>query len=386
MKTPYLGLLLFVYSGLNAQNWQVKKDAPVDMTFPVVVSLNGNLHMMGGGANGKATDLHLRYSPSNNKWDTLAPVPFLAQQPAGAAINGKIYFCGGGYPNSGSRLDKHYYYDSDSMKWFAAAKMPVATAIHKAIDFNGKMYVLSGQPDKTLFEQYDPKLNKWTQLGALPDQNFWYSGLASTSKSIYRFGGGGFNGATSAAHEYDSLNKSWVSIPNLPYPLHAPAAIALNDSLIFITGGYYNGTTFNKTYIYNTNKRKYYPSDTMLVGRNYHALAFLNGCVYSVGGDNPAVLNLGTSLISICNPHYQWALNIKEASTQKPFSITCSEDYIYLKFETETLAEITLYNLKGEILQVGYNEIYTGGINSGVYFAIVKTEGKTYIEKVLIFK
>jgi hypothetical protein len=80
----------------------------------------------------------------------------------------------------------------------------------------------------------------------------------------------------------------------------------------------------------------------MLVGRNYHALALLNGCVYSVGGDNPAALNLGTSLISICNPHYQWALNIKEASTQKPFSITCSEDYIYLKFETETFAEIAL--------------------------------------------
>src|SRR6185436_19063756 len=120
--------LIFIQS--QSQTWQTLPSLPFSFAFPVVVALRGEIHVMGGGASGGATDMHLRFKPSTGKWDTLPPVPYKAQQPAGAVVNGKIYFCGGGFPNSGSPLKNNYYYDPDSNKWFAATNMPVATAIH----------------------------------------------------------------------------------------------------------------------------------------------------------------------------------------------------------------------------------------------------------------
>ena len=82
-------------------------DVPADLAFPVVVELQGNIHVLGGGGGSGASDLHLRYLPVTDTWDTLASVPYLAQQPCGAVLNGKIHFCAGGYPNTGTPLDEH---------------------------------------------------------------------------------------------------------------------------------------------------------------------------------------------------------------------------------------------------------------------------------------
>lgn len=59
----------------TAQPWQTMADIPLDFVFPVVVELRGNIHVLGGGSAGTATDMHVRYSPSTDTWDTLASLP-----------------------------------------------------------------------------------------------------------------------------------------------------------------------------------------------------------------------------------------------------------------------------------------------------------------------
>lgn len=376
---------------VSAQNWQKKADVPVDLAFPVVVSLNGNIHVLAGGGPGGASKLHLRYKPSTDQWDTLAPVPFLAQQPAGAVIGGKIHYCGGGYPNTGTRLDKHYVYDPDSAKWFLETKLPVATAIHKAIDYDNKLYVMSGQPDKTLFEYYDPANKTWVQKSALPDQNFWYGAIASNANGIFRFGGGGFGAPTAAAHSYNKNDDKWVSIPSLPVALHAASAVALNDSLIFITGGYSAGTTYDKSYIYHIRKQLYYPTNVMPFGTNYHSLVLVNDCIYSVGGDNSSVTGAETSHIMLCNPQYKWAVGLNNLKQIKNYSIIQTKEKIVLKFLPGTnMSElkIELSDMKGRQLKVNSNinenswEQELNSINNTLILLIIHYQGHTYYEKI----
>ena len=377
-----------------AQNWQKKADVPVDLAFPVVVSLNGNIHVLAGGGPGGASKLHLRYKPSTDRWDTLAPVPFLAQQPAGAVIGGKIHYCGGGYPNTGTRLDKHYVYDPDSAKWFMETKLPVATAIHKAIDYDNKLYVMSGQPDKTLFEYYDPANKLWVQKGALPDQNFWYGAIASNVNGIFRFGGGGFGAPTAAAHSYNKNDDKWVSIPSLPVALHAASAVALNDSLIFITGGYSAGTTYDKSYIYHIRKQLYYPTNVMPFGTNYHSLVLLNDCIYSVGGDNSSVTGAGTSHIMLCNPQYKWAVEINDSKHDKIYTISQNPGKLKLEFRPGIKTNdiiIELSDLNGRKLSIN-NEIdgilWEQNFNNHThtfYILTIKYQGQAYYEKILSY-
>src|SRR5262245_3349279 len=120
---------IILQTKLFSQSWDPLATIPVGLAFPVVVELNGEIHVIGGGSPSGATDIHLRYKPATNTWDTLAPVPYLAQQPAGAVLNGKIHYFGGGYPNSGTPLSSHYVYDLSLNSWSAAASLPIPRVI-----------------------------------------------------------------------------------------------------------------------------------------------------------------------------------------------------------------------------------------------------------------
>lgn len=81
-----------------AQSWQAMSDISEELAFPVVVELRGNILVLGGGASAGATDIHLRYTPATDSWNTLPPVPYFAQQAAGEVVNDMNHFCGGGHP------------------------------------------------------------------------------------------------------------------------------------------------------------------------------------------------------------------------------------------------------------------------------------------------
>ena len=390
MNRTLLLLSLFCCGNSFGQSWQKMADVPVDLAFPVVVELNGNIHVVGGGASSGASNLHLRYRPSLNVWDTLPPLPYAAQQPAGAVVLGKIHFFGGGYPNTGKPLDKHYYYDADSGRWFAAKLMPVATAIHKAVVLNNRIYVMSGQPNKTLCEYYDPLSDTWVQNTALPDANFWYGAITANSKNIYRFGGGGFGNPTAAAHRYDPVNDQWDGQPDLPVPLHAASAVALNDTLLFISGGYYSGMTYDKTYVYHTRRQLYYPSNSMPFGTNYHSMVLAQGCVYSVGGDNSSVSGAGVSMLRICNPEYKWSVSVASPISAKPYQVIKTSEGFEIRlsrgrFQTEG---VKVYNSLGQELDLpvypeasGEVKFRSSDFPPGFYWFRFPVEGNFYCEK-----
>ena len=390
MKKFYsLIFVLAIHYSLSAQPWQTLPNVPVQLAFPVVVELYGDIHVIGGGGPSGATNIHLRYSPSTNLWDTLNPVPYLAQQPAGAVVNGKIHYFGGGYPTTGQRLDLHYFYDTAFGMWYPAANMPVATAIHKAVSLDGKLYVLSGQPDRTLCEYYDPSSNTWTQRNPLPDMNFWYGAIVATTNTIYRFGGGGYLIPQNLAHEYDKVNDTWIPLPNIPEAAHAINGAALNDTLICIAGGYANGIPKAKVWIYNTSTQTYSPSDSFPIARDYHSMALAGGCVYSVGGDNTAFPNVGVSLIKNCSPNIITSVQAIENQIQKPYSVIITPNSFQLHLNSvssQASAAIKLIDISGrtvlfQMLKDEELSLSSKQFIPGIYFVLLVVGEQYYIQQ-----
>ena len=377
----------------NAQAWQHMADIPLDFVFPVVVELRGNIHVLGGGSAGVATDLHVRYSPSTNAWDTLASVPYRAQQPAGAVVGGKIHYCGGGFPTSGQRLNYHYYYDVDSNAWYTADTLPVAVAIHKCAELDGKLYVLSGQPDKTLCEYYDPATDSWTLRNPLPDMNFWYGVIVSANQTIYRFGGGGFAAPTSAAHVYDKVNDSWTSLPPLPMPLHGSAGANVGDSLIWILGGYSGGNDLDKVWIYNINAQTYTASDSLPIARSYHSSVNAGGCIYSVGGNNNGAPQVGVELLQNCSPNFP--ATVDAAGKTKPYSLSVSGSQFQL-----TLNEaMGVQKSAARVIDMHGRDVlanrfsgdgrltFDGSVlSAGMYLVLISVNGNSFTEQWLVRK
>ncbi len=281
-----------------SQAWTALTDIPVSLAFPIVVALDGNIHVIGGGGPNGATDLHLRYRPSTNAWDTLSPVPYKAQQPGGAVVNGRIHYFGGGYPNSGTRLDDHYAYDPSSNSWLKQQDMLIPRVIHKTATLGDTIYVLSGQPDKSRVDIFTTSDSSWKRRNDLPDGNFWYSAMSVHNNTLYRFGGGGSISAVTSAHIYNQKTDKWTALSSLSQTNHAPSAEVLGDS-IYITGGYVDYRYSDKSLVYDVNTQSYGKGPSFPEGRSYHSMVRIDNCIYSVGGHNDG-FEVNTSLIRHC--------------------------------------------------------------------------------------
>lgn len=384
MRHRLVAIALAMVPSLAAQTWQALPGVPVDLAFPVVVELRGNIHVIGGGAPGGATDLHLRYTPATNTWDSLPPVPYLAQQPAGAVVNDRIHYCGGGYPNTGTRLDDHYFFDPDSSKWFQAASMTVPTAIHEAASFNGRLYVFSGQPNKTLCEYYDPADSLWHTCNPLPDPNFWYGAIVSTGNTIYRFGGGGFVSPQTLAHQYNALADSWTPITSLPMALHAVAGARFDDSLIVLSGGY-NVFETDKVWIYSTSSDSYVESDPLPIARDYHAMVAVDTCVYSVGGNNGAIPNVGVSLIRNCNVS-QLTPSLVAHDTVRPFTVVATPKSFLVRLSGRAgSGRVQVVDMNGRVVRdqaIDHElRLESRHMAAGTYAVSITTAGQQWLER-----
>jgi len=360
-------IITFLPNALS-QTWETLANIPAGLSFPVVVVLNGEIHVIGGGATSGATQLHLRYKPLSNVWDTLAEVPYKAQQPAGAVLAGKIHYFGGGYPNSGTPLSYHFVYDPTENKWTAAASLPIPRVIMKAATINGKLYAIGGQPNKTRVDEYNLDSNTWTLKNALPDNNFWYSALVVNNNEMYRFGGGGFTAPVNSVHKYNSTNDTWTNIATLPKSLHAPAGTALGGN-IYIAGGY-NFDPIDLVQIFNVNSLTFKTINPLPGARSYHELVTIDSCIYSVGGDNPSIIGVNVSLIRNC---YPYNVSVNEIESKKLLNIFPNPAIDFISIESDENLTIEIYNLMGiKIMTKSIidrsNRLDISGLPEGIYF------------------
>jgi N-acetylneuraminic acid mutarotase len=284
----------------SAQLWEDLADVPEDLTFPVVAVIDSHIHVMGGGGASGATDAHYRYDPSTDSWSTRAVVPYLAQQPAGAAVGGMIHYFGGGFPNSGTPLDDHHIYNPGSDSWSSGSTLTAPRAIHYGVELNDTLYSIAGQGMKTLFEKYDPSDSSWSSKATLPDANFWYGAHVTLGGKIYRFGGGGWSSPASSAHVYDPTADQWTALPSMPSPSHAINGAPIGDS-IYLVGGYNNFLGTTDVWIYDVVAKTYTAGPALPIERYYHRLVAIGSCIYAIGGTSDSTLDsLGTSIQRYC--------------------------------------------------------------------------------------
>lgn len=393
---PFL-MFQMTFHILFAQAWTDMADIPVKLTFPVVAVVGTDIHVMGGGGDAGATDIHLRYKTSTNTWDTLAPVPYLAQQPGGDAVNGKIHYLGGGFPNSGTPLKKHFMYDVLSDNWDTAADIPANRVIHEVIAIQDSLYVMGGQPDKLRFERYDPSTDTWKSLNNLPDQDFWYGTVVNVNDTIYRFGGGGYLSPSDKAMRYNSESDVWVNLPVMPEELHALAGAAIGDS-IYLVGGYTSlGLVSDAVWIYDVHNQSYAQGFSLPAGRNYHEVVSVGTCIYAIGGQD---LTVDLSMIRHCRGDTaDYTFVTKEIEEKSEFDINYHSGRLLVNLgnQKETgNALLGLYDLSGRLLHSSNVYIDESGKgveqlnkseftwSSVILMAIVSFDGKRYFKKVVL--
>lgn len=358
-RLRFLFALIISGTVVHAQTWDTLATIPESFTFPVVVAVQGKIHIMGGGGTGGATTSHYAYDPSTDTWEQKANLPYAAQQPAGAATSTKIHFFGGGFPNSGSPLDDHYIYDVANDSWSQGAALPSPRAIHNAVAIGEDVYSIGGQGVWAEFLLYDADMDQWVAQPNLPDNQFWYGAHVVSDDRYFRFCGGGYTAPRNFAHSYEPELKFWQTLQPFPVQNHGLQGAAI-DKKIYLTGGYHSFEERSEMWIYDVDQGSYQQSDLSLpIGRNYHRMVSIDGCIYILGG-NHAIQAISdiirTQMIRICPDETS---STRPTLAAKSLNAWIQENQIHIE-----IGDIKIESVLVELLDVSGKSIVTENRNT----------------------
>jgi len=248
---------LVEYYATQEHKWHVAAPLPQAVNHANAAAVDGKVYVLGSlsaGVNWTALPDTYVYTPNNDSWTALAPMPEGTARGASAigVYNDAVYLAGGKLfleivpPYQQPGLDLVSSYNTTSNTWNTALpSLPQARQHVSGTVVGSTFYVIGGREfDITSFHNttYALDLNnptEWREMAQMPTARGSLA-CAALGTIIYCFGGEGdasnVNAIFAQVEAYDTVTDTWSSLPPMEVPRHGTGAVAL-DGRIWIPGG-----------------------------------------------------------------------------------------------------------------------------------------------------
>ena len=167
-----------VYELVNDKWVAINKLPQAQAEGVLAMAPDGALHLAtgqspSGEANSKRSDhsevvTHLRWDPSDEEWETRAPIPTARNSATGGWIENQLIVTGG--RTASGNLNDTEIYELSSDKWRTAAPLPLPQAGTASVVVDDGLIVFGGEifvPDAAVFAEvwrYSLSADKWRRL------------------------------------------------------------------------------------------------------------------------------------------------------------------------------------------------------------------------------
>jgi DNA-binding CsgD family transcriptional regulator/N-acetylneuraminic acid mutarotase len=228
-----------------------KPTAVADVTAAV---LFGEIYVPGGRlADGQPTSVVEAYSPANNAWRPVAPLPTPVSGGLAISDGSQLYFFGG-WDGTDYQNDV-LIYNSSTNVWTSTTPMSVGRSLATGGILAGEIFVVGGQNSQGELadcESFEPVGAVWTPC---PDMNSPRAGAGSAvlSNNLLYIIGGGLETPTLQSDVYDSAFMTWrtVEMPTLTADSWTNLAVAHIETRIFIFGGRQGDSILDGGYVFS---------------------------------------------------------------------------------------------------------------------------------------
>jgi hypothetical protein len=209
------------------------------------VAYRGDLYVVGGYTDGRATNQMWRYSPDDGEWTELEGMR-QARGAHGAAVIGDRLYVVGGSSELLLEIDvaptaTMEVYDFKTGEWSDGPDMPTARHHLGAATVDGKLYAVGGRGVGDFAmdsaERFDPATGRWEALPPLPQGS---GGLTVTAADgeVYAIAGGNdeLEWITPVTWAFDPGRGEWRRAADTEVPRHGQG-VATFDDRIYIFGG-----------------------------------------------------------------------------------------------------------------------------------------------------
>jgi len=235
------------------ERWDSLVPMPTPRTEVAVAAIGEKIYVIGGlDSLSRATDIVEIYNTGTNTWHLASSLPIKLHHVGTASFSGEVYVIGG-YLEDWTPTDSLFIYNPENDSWRKAASMPTKRGALTVQFVDGVMYAVGGA-NKIAFtvnEAYDPVTDSWQKQASMPTGR---EHLASSvvNGMMYVIGGRvmtlSLNLDTNEV--FDPKTDTWQSLESMPTARGGLAAATIGNS-IFVFGGESLTSTFeqNEQYI-----------------------------------------------------------------------------------------------------------------------------------------
>jgi DNA-binding CsgD family transcriptional regulator/N-acetylneuraminic acid mutarotase len=234
--------------------WRTGAEKPTAVADVTAAELYGEIYVAGGRmADGQSTSAVEAYSPTQDAWRPVAPLPHPVSGALTLSDGAFLYLIGG---NDGqSYLDESFVYDPAEDTWRPLPPLPQPGAYASGGALTGKLIVVGGENESGILAKchlFDPAESSWSDCPdmLLPRKN---AGSAVLLNKLYVIGGTTDNGEITYSEMYDPDSQTWqvINTPMLVESADWPQlGVGQIETRIFALGGRRDEELLDTNYIF----------------------------------------------------------------------------------------------------------------------------------------
>lgn len=238
------------------ENWKSLRPLPQPRAGMAAAAVGLNVYLVGGetaeGVDGQVWVYHT----TNHTWQEAAHKETAVTDASAAELFGEIYVPGGRLAD-GRPTDIVEAYSPTNDTWRAVVPLPEAIAGALTLTDGSFLYVLGGWNGRDYLQSayvYDPGVGEWHRL---PDMSHPRANLmgGTMTGDLYAVGGSDSEGDLPVCEYYDLTEETWHDCPDMLSARSGGGAVAIVNKL-YVLGGHEtdNPTTFGEFFNPDTNE------------------------------------------------------------------------------------------------------------------------------------
>jgi DNA-binding CsgD family transcriptional regulator/N-acetylneuraminic acid mutarotase len=249
----------FVETAIGETRWSLSRPLPVPQAGMAVASVGLTLYQIGGETAEGVVNSTLAFDTSQRQWVEMAAKPTAVTDAGTAVLFGEIYVVGGRLAN-GQPTNVVEAYSPAQNGWRLIAPLPQPVSSGLALTDGSSLYLFGGWDGENYLETvfvYDPGTDSWRPLRPMSQPRAFAAG-DSVMGRLYVVGG--FDGTAELdICQYLDPNETeadpWFDCPPLLQPRAGAAAAVLLNRLYIIGGGYNGGAiTYSEMFDPSSNR------------------------------------------------------------------------------------------------------------------------------------
>lgn len=260
----------YVEEYLGSTPW-LTNNRPLEMgrAAMAVAAVGLNVYAIGGETADGVVNTVTVYDTTTHSWHKAPTKPTAVAGTTAAVVFGEIYVPGG-RAASGQPTDVVEVYSPTNEAWKTVRPLPQPIAGGLTLSDGAFLYLFGGWNGETYLDtvyQYDPATNNWRPLPAMDHARAFASGALVTGQ-LYVVGGTNGESELKVCQSFDPLAETWSDCPDMLAARAGAGAAVLLNKLYVIGGGLSDDNTVTFSELYDPNSQTWQIVNTPMLDDN----------------------------------------------------------------------------------------------------------------------